>query len=162
MFDPGTGRCILKNVEPTNVAALFNPTMAPPLPTKIRHTSKVRSYALLWFEDHALNRLQWEVTRLDNRKYTLQNFAHECFATSGHRIAPGTTVQDWKGRSHEQQWRIQETGVKGQSTFVVALAVRGDAVTSEFQYRHHRLSRILGWLTINLGRLGVFNTIIWL
>ena len=49
--------------------------------------------------------------------------------------------------------------MKGQSTFVVALAVRGDAVTSEFQYRHHRLSRILGWLTINLGRLGVFDTI---
>ncbi|KAF7372439.1 hypothetical protein MVEN_00105200 [Mycena venus] len=61
----------------------------------------------------ASEKIQWNVTLLNNKKYTIKNHGFSNFAACEARADSGANVS---GRSRQQQWIIKETRVKGQFT----------------------------------------------
>ncbi|KAI0921896.1 hypothetical protein AcW1_004249 [Taiwanofungus camphoratus] len=63
-------------------------------------------------EDPATS-LRWNIVKLGNGKYTIQNQGNASFANCGFRASPGAEVV---GRNSGQQFAIQETRVRGRYT----------------------------------------------
>ena len=56
---------------------------------------------------------QWNITLLNNKKYTIKNHGFSNFASCETRAETGDSV---RGRERNKQWIIKETRVKGQFT----------------------------------------------
>ncbi|KIP04273.1 hypothetical protein PHLGIDRAFT_15308 [Phlebiopsis gigantea 11061_1 CR5-6] len=93
-----TGRYNIVNVKQRTVATLADPNDGTPLSADTSN-----------FVDTA----KWNVTRLGNGKYQLQNVGSANYANVVSRPPVGSTVE---GRNAPTQWVIQETRVRGQYT----------------------------------------------
>ncbi|KAK7680335.1 hypothetical protein QCA50_016575 [Cerrena zonata] len=93
-----TGRYIITNVKQRTLATLADPNDGTPVSADARD-----------FVDVA----KWNVIRLANGKYQLQNVGSANYANVLNRPPVGTTIE---GRNTPTQWVIQETRAKDQFT----------------------------------------------
>jgi hypothetical protein len=116
MAPPDTGRYTITNVKFMNLAVLPDANDDSDVVARTEENNageKVRpclrhccSVAYLFVE-------QWNVTLLNNKKYTIKNHGFSSFAACETRAEKGDSV---RGRERNQQWIIKETRVKGQFT----------------------------------------------
>ncbi|KAI0928907.1 hypothetical protein AcV5_006329 [Taiwanofungus camphoratus] len=92
------GRYVITNVRFRNIAFLADPNDGTPVTADVEQNR---------------NGEKWNVTKLGNGKYQINNVSHASYANAGNRPASGATVQ---GRAQVEQWVIQETRVRGQYT----------------------------------------------
>jgi hypothetical protein len=59
--------------------------------------------------------VKWNVIKLRNGRYNIQNFGNINYAHVGNRPRAGDAVE---GRSASDQWIIKESSVNGQYTYV--------------------------------------------
>ncbi|KAJ7088265.1 hypothetical protein C8R44DRAFT_819362 [Mycena epipterygia] len=95
---PDTGRYTITNVQHRNFAVL--------------HDANDRSDIVAGAEANGDGE-KWNITLLNNKKYTIKNHGFSKSAACDTRPASGDNVS---GRSRNQQWIIKETRTKGQFT----------------------------------------------
>ncbi|KAF8816764.1 hypothetical protein BYT27DRAFT_7181198 [Phlegmacium glaucopus] len=93
-----SGKYTIVNVRQKNLAYLADPNDGTPVAANYEQGSKKE---------------QWNVNELSNGNYTIKNVGNNMFAVAGNRAGEDAVVE---GRSNSQQWKIQETRVKGQFT----------------------------------------------
>ncbi|KAJ7494861.1 hypothetical protein B0H11DRAFT_2227623 [Mycena galericulata] len=95
---PDTGRYTITNVKFKNLAILPD--------------ANDESDIVAGTDENAASE-KWNVTLLNNKRYTIKNHGFSNFAACDTRAELGETVS---GRSRTKQWAIKETRVKGQFT----------------------------------------------
>ncbi|KAJ7608762.1 hypothetical protein FB45DRAFT_1010804 [Roridomyces roridus] len=95
---PDTGRYIITNVRYQNLAILPD--------------ANDESDVVAATEENSASE-KWNVTLLNNKKYTIKNHGFSNFAACEARPGAGVAVA---GRARQQQWIIKQGRVKGQFT----------------------------------------------
>jgi len=116
----GTGIYTITNVKFKNLAVLLDANDGSEIvgrPEEDHAVEKVccKVWSELFSASERHDSIQWNVTRLNNKKYTLQNTHHGSFACSDYRAKQGDNII---GRTNKRQWVIKNTGVQSQYTSV--------------------------------------------
>ena len=122
-----TGLYTIQNVHSANLVELPDPNDGSALiaaPENFGTSQKVSSISCMLFHRRDSKIFQWNVVKLGNGKFTLQNRGHASFANNGVRSSADTEVA---GRSSSQQFVIAETRIKGHYTFVVLSRSRSNS-----------------------------------
>ncbi|PCH36471.1 hypothetical protein WOLCODRAFT_108759 [Wolfiporia cocos MD-104 SS10] len=93
-----TGRYVIQNVRTSGSLFLPDPNDGS---------------SIVGTAEESSNGRKWNVVRLGNGKYTIENQTHASYANVGPRASVGADVV---GRGHKQQFDIQETRKKDQYT----------------------------------------------
>jgi hypothetical protein len=118
-----SGRYIITNVRFQKSACIEDPNNGTPLVSSDgrdpfnREVSFLPLFRMVPFypKPFILRQLQWEVVRLRNGRYSIQNVNHGSFANGGNRAIRGDNVE---GRHRMQMWIIKETCFSGIYTYV--------------------------------------------
>ena len=116
MAPPDTGRYTITNVKFMNLAVLPDANDDSDVVARTEENNageKVRPCLCHCYSVAYLFADQWNITLLNNKKYTIKNHGFSNFAGCETRADKGDSV---RGRERNKQWIIKETRVKGQFT----------------------------------------------